>query len=350
MTSKFLPALRSRLATLCLLGICLCWAMATATRVLAAEPSVLPVGEAVAVAGAPPPIGEVLDRAREAAQKKTYVGTFVVLSAGGAMASSRIWHLSSGSQQIERMESLTGTPRMVVRRNNQITTYLPEVRLARSEQRDTFGLFPHLPRVHESDIGMFYRVSRAGGERVAGFDTDVFHLSPRDGLRYGYRLWVERRTGFAVQLQTVDRKGHMLEQAAFSDLQFDAPLRAEKMLHPPAETSGWKLEKIERIHTSADVEGWFLRAGVAGFEPMDCYKRSAGATAGAVQWIFSDGLATVSLFIEPYGAKPRQEWRSAAGMTQLLGRRVAADWWVTAMGEVPAQTLDAFAASLERRP
>ena len=296
------------------------------------------------------PIGAVLERAREAARKKTYVGTFVVLSAAGAMASSRIWHLSSGSQQIERMEALTGTPRMVFRRNHQITTYLPESRLARSEQRDTFGLFPHLPRVNEAGIASLYQVSSAGGERVAGFDTDIFQLTPRDGFRYGYRLWVERRTGFAVQLQTVDRRGHLLEQAAFSDLQFDVPLRADRMQQAAVDTSGWKLEKIERIRTSADAEGWSVRNVVAGFEPMDCYKRAVGAPAGSVQWIFSDGLATVSLFIEPYGGKPRQEWHSAAGMTQMLGRRVAGDWWVTAMGEVPAQTLDAFAASLERRP
>ncbi|MCZ2498314.1 transcriptional regulator [Xylophilus sp. Kf1] len=299
-----------------------------------------------------PAIGSVMERAREAARKKTYVGTFVVLSANGAMASSRIWHLSdAGGQQFERMESLTGTPRTVFRRNDEITTYLPETRVARSERRDSFGLFPHLPRVPASALGTFYAVHSAGSERVAGFDTDVVQLMPRDGFRYGYRLWVERKTGFAVQLQTVDRHGHLIEQAAFSDLQFDVPLRADKMQQQAVgNTGGWQIEKLQRIRTSAEAEGWLVRGAVPGFEPMDCYRRSADAPVGAVQWIFSDGLATVSLFIEPYGKEPRQEWRSVAGTTQLVGRRIGSDWWVTAMGEVPAPTLDAFAASLERRP
>lgn len=344
MNPKFLRAVLRCLGALCLLG--------TGAAAFASGPNAgSTITQARPAGGEQPAIGAVLERAREAARKKTYVGTFVVLSANGAMASSRIWHLSDpGGQQFERMESLTGTPRLVFRRDNEVTTYLPETRQARSEQRDSFGLFPHLPRVPESDLGAFYSVNAVGSERVAGFDTDVMQLMPRDGLRYGYRLWFERKTGFAVQLQTVDRQGHMLEQAAFSDLQFDAPLRAEKMQHGIGNTGGWQIEKLQRIRTSAATEGWLVRVAVPGFEPMDCYKRSADAPVGAVQWIFSDGLATVSLFIEPYGSKPRQEWRSAAGMTQMVGRRVANDWWVTALGEVPVQTLDAFAASLERRP
>jgi len=330
-------------------GLCL---LACFTTAFAAGPAeVHPNAQGRANRPEQPAIGAVLERAREAGRKRTYVGTFVVLSANGAMASSRIWHLSDAAgQQFERMEALTGAPRLVFRRNNEVTTYLPESRVARSEQRDSFGLFPHLSRVPESDLGAFYSVNSVGNERVAGFDTDVMQLMPRDGLRYGYRLWIERKSGFAVQLQTIDRQGHMLEQAAFSDLQFDAPLRADKMQQAIGNTAGWQLEKLQRIRTSAETEGWLVRVAVPGFEPMDCYKRSATAPVGAVQWIFSDGLATVSLFIEPYGSRPRQEWRSSAGMTQMVGRRVANDWWVTAIGEVPPQTLDAFAASLERRP
>lgn len=346
MRPTFLRGLGKKIHALCLLGLC---AMAGAQA--ADKPGSAGDGKpAVSEGGEGVEIGSVLARARDAARRKTYTGTFVVLSANGAMASSRIWHLSDGGQQIERMESLTGVPRLVFRRNDQVTTYLPDSHVARSEQRDSFGLFPHLPRVHGGALDAFYRVRPTGGERVAGFDTDVFQLLPRDGMRYGYRLWVERRSGFAVQLQTIDKQGHVLEQAAFSDLQFDVPLRADKMQQAIGNTSSYRLETLERIRTSADTEGWLVRAAVPGFEPMDCYKKAPDAPTGAVQWIFSDGLATVSLFIEPYGPRPRQEWRSSAGMTQMLGRRIANDWWLTAMGEVPPQTLDAFAATLARRP
>lgn len=291
-----------------------------------------------------------LVRAHEASRRKTYAGTFVVLSASGATASSRIWHAGDGDQQVERMDALSGTPRTTFRHNAQVVTFLPESRIAKTEQRDAAGLFPHLMRVGPASVTQFYGVRHAGAERVAGFDTDVLQLQPKDTLRYGYRLWAEKKSGFAVQLQTLDGDGRILEQAAFSDLDLDAPVRADRLLQMMADTTGYRIEKAERTAASAAEEGWALKAPVAGFQPMDCFRRvPASSMPGSMQWIFSDGLATVSLFIEPYGTRPRQEWQNAMGVTQMLGRRVGADWWLVAIGEVPAQTLKAFAAALERR-
>jgi sigma-E factor negative regulatory protein RseB len=71
-----------------------------------------------------------------------------------------------------------------------------------------------------------------------------------------------------------------------------------------------------------------------------------------MQWTFSDGLATVSLFIEPYDAQRKpEEVLLALGATYTLTRRLTGkdgDWWLTAVGEVPPQTLDAFAQNLVR--
>jgi sigma-E factor negative regulatory protein RseB len=79
---------------------------------------------------------------------------------------------------------------------------------------------------------------------------------------------------------------------------------------------------------------------------MSCYKRPA---EGVLQWIFSDGLASVSLFVEDYDRQRHtQEGVFASGATHTLTRKVQ-DWWITAVGEVPPQTLRAFSLSLERR-
>ena len=77
---------------------------------------------------------------------------------------------------------------------------------------------------------------------------------------------------------------------------------------------------------------------------------AGGAPEGSVQWIFSDGLASVSLFVEPYDRQRHLQEGvvMTAGATQTLTRRLQ-DWWLTVVGEVPPQTLKAFAQSLERR-
>ena len=105
------------------------------------------------------------------------------------------------------------------------------------------------------------------------------------------------------------------------------------------------------VKTTASAEGWALRKPVAGFQPMSCHKRPRTAATGGepMQWVFSDGLASVSIFVEPYDA-PRhlQEARMSMGATQSLTRRLDA-YWLTVMGEVPLATLAQFADSLERR-
>jgi len=298
-------------------------------------------------------IGEWLMRMHESSRLRGYMGTFVVSSNTGSMSSARIWHACDGDLQVERVESLTGAPRSTFRRNDEVVTFLPESRVVRTERRESLGLFPNnLLKSSETSIPDFYVARRVGADRVAGFETDVVHLAPKDNLRFGYRIWVEKKTGLVVKLQTVDAEGKVLEQAAFSELQLDAPVRIDKLSQMMASTDGWRIEKTEVVKTTASGEGWQLKAAVPGFKPISCYKRpgsGASVPEGTMQWIFTDGLAAVSLFVETYDRQRHvQEGLFASGATLTLTRRVH-DWWLTAVGEVPPQTLKAFAQNLERR-
>ncbi|MDB5899592.1 MAG: Sigma-E factor negative regulatory protein-like protein [Ramlibacter sp.] len=291
-------------------------------------------------------VTEWLTRMHDASRQRNYIGTFVVSSGNGAMSSARIWHACDGQRQVERVENLSGAPRSTFRRDDEVLTFLPETRTVRSERRESLGLFPELVRPEETAIPEFYSASRIGGDRVAGFEADVVQLLPKDAMRFGYRIWSEKKSGLVVKIQTVDGEGRVLEQAAFSELQLDAPVRMERLSQMMAVPDGWRIEKPDAVKTTAAAEGWALKTPVPGFKSMNCYKRPA---EGALQWIFSDGLASVSLFVESYDPRHHvQEGVFASGATNTLTRRVQ-DWWVTAVGEVPAQTLRAFSVGLERR-
>ena len=296
-------------------------------------------------------ISEWLMRMHEASRQRSYIGTFVVSSNAGAMSSARIWHACDGDQQVERVEVLSGAPRSTFRRNDEVFTFLPESRVVRTEKRESLGLFPDLLKSSETSIPEFYAARRTGNDRVAGFDADVVLLAPKDNLRFGYRVWSEKKSGLVLKLQTLDTDGNVLEQAAFSELQLDVPLKVGKLTQMMAPPEGWRVEKADAVKTTAAAEGWALKAAVAGFKPISCYKRPGAGAApeGTMQWIFSDGLASVSLFVEAYDRQRHaQEGLLATGATQTLTRRIQ-DWWLTAVGEVPPQTLRAFAQSLERR-
>lgn len=291
-------------------------------------------------------VREWLARMHQASRARSYAGTFVVSSATGAMSSGRIWHACEGAQQVERVESLTGAPRTTFRRNDEVAIFMPESRVVRTEKRELLGMFPDLLKSSEATISDFYAARRVGADRVAGYEAEVVQLAPKDSLRFGYRIWSERKSGLVVKVQTLDGDAQVLEQATFSELQLDAPVRFDKLVRMMAPPEGWRVERSEAVRTTAAAEGWGLKAQVAGFKPVNCYKRAA---EGVMQWVFSDGLAAVSLFVESYDPqRHQQEGVAASGATHTLTRRLQ-DWWVTAVGEVPPQTLRAFAQSLERR-
>jgi sigma-E factor negative regulatory protein RseB len=289
-------------------------------------------------------VNEWLMRIHDASRKRAYTGTFVV-SVGAEMASARIWHVCDGEQQMERVESLTGAPRSTFRHNNHVVTFFPDVKVARSEEREALGIFPNFLKSNDSAIAEFYNLKMLDSERVAGLDTEVVQLVAKDALRYSYRIWTERKSGLVVKLQTLDVNGRVIEQAAFSELNLDAPVKMDKLSAMMNNTTGLKQEQVEMRKTTAIAQGWTMSRNVPGFASMSCFKRPDNT----MQWIFSDGLATVSLFVEPFDRKRHtQEGVWSMGATQTLAKRLD-DWWLTAVGEVPAPTLKVFAQQLVRK-
>ncbi|SDN33649.1 sigma E regulatory protein, MucB/RseB [Polaromonas sp. JS666] len=297
-------------------------------------------------------INDWLMRMHEASRKRSYIGTFVV-SSGGAMSSAKIWHVCEGDQQMERVETLTGAPRSIFRHNDQVVTFMPDHKVVRSEKRESLGMFPQLLQSADGRIADYYKVKQEGAERVAGVEADIVLLVPKDSMRFGYRVWTEQKKGLVVKLQTLDTDGKVLEQAAFSELQLDAPVKMDKLLQMMGKVDGYRVEKPVLVKTTASAEGWVLKAPVAGFKPMSCYKRPATANPAPgeepLQWIFSDGLASVSIFVEPFDRQRHERESSLSmGATQTITRQLDA-YWVTVMGEVPMATLKLFANGLERK-
>lgn len=293
-------------------------------------------------------INDWLSRMHEASRGRAYVGTLVV-SAGSAMSASRLWHVCDGNQQMERVETLTGAPRTTIRRNSDVITFDPESRTAWTEKRESLGVFPELLRTPGNQIAEYYGVDERAAERVAGHMADVIELMPKDELRFGYRIWSEKKTGLVVKMQTLGEGGQVLEQVAFTELQFDAPVRMDKLKKMMADTRGYQVLRPSLRKTTPEAEGWRMRETVPGFQSVSCHVREEeGAGVSPMQWVFSDGLASVSLFIEPFDPQRHgEEGQAVAGSTHSLTQRLG-DYWLTVMGEAPLPTLRRFAQNIER--
>lgn len=296
-------------------------------------------------------VNEWLSRMHDASRQRAYKGTLVV-SAGPSMSASKVWHVCDGTQQMERVDTLTGAPRMTIRRNSDVITFEPDSKTAFVEKRESLGMFPELLRAPSNLIPQFYAVRETGVQRVAGYLADMVEILPKDELRFGYRIWSERQTGLVVKLQTLGDQGAVLEQMSFSELQLDAPVSMDKLQKLMKDTRGYEVHKPVLRKTTAEAEGWRLKEAVPGFTAMSCHTRDAGTAqspgSAPMQWVFSDGLASVSLFVEPFDPlRHGQEKSAAVGATHSVSKRLG-DHWLTVLGEVPPPTLLRFALALER--
>lgn len=302
-----------------------------------------------------------LERMHEAANRRNFQGTFVV-SAGGSVASSRIVHYCEGRNQFERIESLDGLQRQIYRHNDVVHSLWPQSRVALVETRQAAGQFPALLTSSAENIVQYYDVRAAGQGRVAGHEANVLLLRPRDGYRFGYRLWSEKQSGLLLRAEVFDAQEVVLEASAFSEVTIGVKPQPDQVLQPMRRIDGYRVQRPVLREVALESEGWSFRQLPPGFRHVSSVKRSMAAEGGGdaeasaeggvpsvLQSIYSDGLTHVSVFIEPYNpAVHRREMLMAMGATQTLVRRQG-NWWLTVIGDVPVATLRAFASTLDAR-
>jgi sigma-E factor negative regulatory protein RseB len=300
-----------------------------------------------------------LARIQQAASRRNFQGT-VVVSSGGAVASSRIAHYCEGSDQFERIDSLDGQMRNVFRHNDVVYTVWPQRRVAVVEQRDQMSSFPALLQAGGDRVADFYDLKPVTVERVAGHEANVLLLRPKDGYRFGYRLWTEKVTGLLLRLEVLGERSEVLESSAFSDVVIGARPQLDSVQLPAKKLDGYRMVRPAPVPTRLEAEGWTQKANVPGFQMVSCVKRpfdeqprqpasTAAPRDQALQTVYSDGLTYVSIFIEPYNAERHtRAMVTNIGATQTMMRR-SGDWWVTVMGDVPAATLRLFVSGLERK-
>ena len=308
-----------------------------------AQPQVLAAGEASAW----------LARVQSAATGKSYQGT-LMYSSGGVVSSSRVLQYCDGRQRYERLEVLDGKARLQYRHNEQSVTLWPASRLAVVEARDPVPDFPALPESPGLRVLDSYDVSRVGSDRIAGHEADVLVLQPRDAHRYPQRLWADRDSGLLLRGDVLGPQGEVLESSAFTDLRIGGKAQPETVLAPMKRLDGYRVVRSSVSRTQLDAEGWQLARSVPGFQLVSCTKRPLDAAAEAnpvqvLQSVFSDGMASVSVFIEPFDAqRHKQPLRTSLGATHTLMNR-RGDWWITVVGEVPMATVQQFEALFERK-
>jgi sigma-E factor negative regulatory protein RseB len=286
-----------------------------------------------------------LRKIQDATRNLSYSGTFVYQH-GARSETSRITRLASADT--ERLEVLDGMPRELVRTRDTVRCYLPESHVVKVERRTADRNFPALLPGEVNTLLGNYDISLGEVRRIGGFECQGVLLAPKDNLRYGYRLWADTASGMLVRATTVDAAGNQIEQFTFTQLAIGRV--TPDMVKPRHAANNWRVEDTSAA--PAHLAGWSLNADLPGFHKVVELTRRMGESKPVGQLVFSDGLAAVSVFIEPLAPQrePLRPGLASLGAIHIYTREVA-NHMVTVVGEAPAASVQRIANAVQyRRP
>lgn len=296
---------------------------------------------------------EWLKRMNEALVSRNYDGIFSHWQAG-RVEMLRIIHRIQDGEVNERLVSLDGSGREFIRSGTELACYLPDQRTVVVEKGvDKSPLLGNLPTFDDTSA---YDIQEIKRTRFNRRNTHVIAVTPRDEFRYGYRLWIDESTALPVKTQLCDPEGHVIEQVVFSDLRVKEHI-ANADFKPEVDTEGFQWVRNERgsdrpVVTAQPVMLSALRLPPGFRMTSQSAQLMPGSNSPVSHLVFTDGLATVSVFVESRSTTVRPKGGEASsasfGASSTLSTVVDGSK-VVVVGEVPAATLEYMVKSLSGR-
>lgn len=277
-----------------------------------------------------------------AARQTDYSGIFAYQH-GSHVETVRITHISDQNGEHEKLEKLDGPRREFIRSNNDAWWNFGDHKPIQVGKLYNGKSFPALLPEQLSALNENYRIRAAEQERIAGFDTQAVIFQPRDNLRYIHKIWIHRDSGLLMKSAVYDLRKFLVEQYTFIELKIGNDVDRTQM-HPVQ--SSISAERKSQLPTSTGTNlraantDWMVVALPSGFKKTKEVRRSLhGKNNDAIHFVYSDGLAGISVFIEALknnlNYKPGLFSRGAVHVYS----KIKGDYLVTVVGEVPPRTV-----------
>jgi sigma-E factor negative regulatory protein RseB len=278
-----------------------------------------------------------------------YEGTFVYLH-NNHLETIRVTHTVDDSGERERLISLNGAAREVVRDDASVTCVSPDTRSVSVGRRMLQGFHA----IFSMDVGRlsdYYDFRFLGDARVAGRGARVVAIIPRDGFRYGYRIYLDKGNFLSLKSDMMNEDGDLISQVMFTSLETGSQIKGmgESSLEGK-EDYRWVTQRPMHPLPDGQRVSWAFRELPAGFE-IGLYAHSS---VNARQFemdhiVLSDGLASVSVYVEPEGKEPGLRGAARMGAISAFGRTLDG-YQVTVVGEVPAAMVERVAKAIHPVP
>ena len=310
---------------------------------------------------------DMLKRMSDADQNQNYQGTFILRKSDN-LSTLRVTHGVDDKGVWETLEALNGESRKVFRHNNLVISVFPSrelVTIRHSSKKQS--LHQQLPD-NIDQLEQFYSMKRLADDRIANHQTLVVDLLPKDQFRYGYRYWVDKNTGMLLRCDLVDEDKVVVEQMMFTSLDYLQTVPEKTFeLQNFEKFEQQQLDEPELDMKQQADTGWKVGHLPKGFMLTQSTMRHSQPSSDAgrqpsaaslpedlpldlLHLVYSDGLASVSVFIETnQGAGKHLQGGASMGAVNAYGNAMNG-YFATVVGEVPAKTVQLMAKSLVKLP
>ena len=289
--------------------------------------------------------GDWLQKMNTAVRTTNYEGTVIRIQDDVAEA-IKVVHVVADGVVREKVNIQEGNGLEIIRNGNEVRCILPDRKsVLVQEWDDQSTLFSTLP---SSDIqfGSEYDVAIVRHDRVAGRQAIMLAIRPHDGLRYGHRIWLDVATGFPLQTNLIAGDGEAIQQVKFADIRIGEAIH-DSALQPSTNIDDfrWFTEPQEKIRQQIESD-WISNNAPSGFRLMSAHsEETPGKDGPLTHMLFSDGLANVSVFISAHMGDTEAR-RARVGASNSFSIAIG-DVRITAVGEVPAETAEQIARSMQ---
>jgi sigma-E factor negative regulatory protein RseB len=297
---------------------------------------------------------DTLKRIADADQNQNYRGTFI-LRKSDKLSALHVTHGIDDKGVWESLETLNGEPRKILRHNDRVISIFPDREIITIRHNDKKQpLHPQLPE-NIQQFERFYLMKRLEDDRIANYPSLVVDLLPKDQYRYGYRYWIDKNTGMLLRCDLFDENDMVVEQMMFTSLDYLPEIPSQ--VFEIQQYEGFKKQLLDE--TAVDVQkpveadwkvtrlpkGFMLTQSTMRYSQPSAAKLSDTSSLDLLHMVYSDGLASVSVFVElNQGIEKHLQGPSSMGAVNAYGHAVD-DFIVTVVGEVPAKTVQLMAQS-----
>jgi sigma-E factor negative regulatory protein RseB len=291
---------------------------------------------------------EWLQKMSSAIQTLDYEGT-VIRRQNGEVQPLKVVHKKVDGIVNERIVVQEGNGLEIIRVGDEVHCILPDKQTVLVETwENTSTLFATLPSSPVEPGAQYDVLIISVDERVAGRNAVKLAIKPNDSHRFEHHFWLDKKTGFPLRADMIDQNGQVVDQLKFADISIGQNVM-QRALAPSVSLQNytWYTNAGSMAHEEIESD-WTNDSLPPGFRLLSAkHDVLSGSEIEVLHLVFGDGIASVSVFISEMGDKQlnRNELRGASSSysTEIDGHQI------TAVGEVPPQTVEAIATSMQRR-